>query len=119
MRLLLVGSLDPMNYVSPMDRDIIIAKLKAREPEFRQLGVESLSLFGSSARRENTERSDVDVAVRLNRSLMPKGFRYAGRLETLRRRLEETLDCPVDLVTEPALKPRLQEAIDRDRAVAF
>jgi len=102
-----------------MDRDTIIAKLKAREPEFRQLGVESLSLFGSSARRQNTDFSDVDVAVRLNRSMMPKGFRYAGRLQVLRERLEETLDSPVDLVSEPVLKVRLQEAIDRDRVVAF
>ena len=108
-----------MNYVRVMDRDTIIAKLKAREPEFRQLGVESLSLFGSSARRENTGLSDVDVAVKLDRSVMPKGFRYAGRLEALRKRLEETLDCPVDLVPEPVVKARLQEAIDRDRVVAF
>ncbi len=50
---------------------------------------------------------------------MPKGFRYAGRLETLRKRLQETLNCPVDLVSEPVLKPRLQQAIDRDRVVAF
>ena len=102
-----------------MDRETIIARLKAREPEFRRLGVDSLSLFGSSARRENTDFSDVDVAVRLNRALMPKGFRYAGRLETLRKRLQETLNCPVDLVSEPVLKPRLQQAIDRDRVVAF
>jgi hypothetical protein len=102
-----------------MDRDAIIAKLRAHEPEFRRLGVEGLSLFGSSARRQNTDSSDVDVAVRLNRASMPKGFRYAGRLETLRRRLEETLDCPVDLVSEPVLKARIQEAIDRDRVVAF
>lgn len=102
-----------------MDRDTIIAKLKAREPELRRLGVESLSLFGSAARRQNTDVSDVDVAVKLNRSSMPKGFRYAGRLETLRQRLEETLDCPVDLVPEPVRKARLQEAIDRDRVIAF
>ena len=108
-----------MNYLMSMDRDIIIAKLKARELEFRQLGVESLSLFGSSARRENSDLSDVDVAVRLNRAMMPTGFRYAGRLDTLRRHLEDTLDCRVDLVSEPVLKPRLQEAIDRDRVVAF
>ena len=108
-----------MNYVRVMDRDTIIAKLKAHEAEFRQLGVESLSLFGSSARRENTSLSDVDVAVKLNRSAMPKGFRYAGRLEALRKRLEETLDCSIDLVPEPTLKTRLQEAIDRDRVVAF
>jgi predicted nucleotidyltransferase len=108
-----------MNYAGVMDRDTIIAKLKARELEFRRLGVESLSLFGSSARGENTAFSDVDVAVRLNRSAMPKGFGYAGRLDALRKRLEETLDCPVDLVPEPALKARLQDAINRDRVFAF
>jgi uncharacterized protein len=108
-----------MGYIYIMDRETIIAKLKAREPEFRRLGVESLSLFGSSARRENTDFSDVDVAVRLNRALMPKGFQYAGRLEVLRERLRETLNCPIDLVSEPVLKPRLQEAIDRDRIIAF
>ena len=102
-----------------MDRDAIIDKLKAREPELRELGVESLSLFGSSARGQNTGNSDVDVAVKLDRALMPKGFRYAGRLEAVRKRLEETLDCSVDLVPEPALKPRLQREIDRDRIVAF
>ncbi len=108
-----------MNYFEVMDRDTIIAKLKAREPELRQLGAGSLSLFGSVARAGNTSLSDVDVAVKLNRSAMPKGFRYAGRLDALRKQLEETLDCPVDLVPEPAAKARLQEAIDRARAVAF
>jgi predicted nucleotidyltransferase len=114
-----VGCPKVANYIVPMDRDTIIARLRAHEREFRQLGVTSLSLFGSSARRENIENSDVDVAVKLNRAVMPKGFRYAGRLEFLRKRLEETLECPVDLVSEPVLKAHFQEAIDRDRVVAF
>jgi uncharacterized protein len=114
-----VGGGPGMNYIAAMDRDTIIRKLKAHESEFRRLGVESLSLFGSSATLRNTEHSDVDVAVKLDRSVMPRGFRYAGRLELLRERLEETLERHVDLVTEPARRVHLQQEIDRDRVVAF
>jgi uncharacterized protein len=102
-----------------MDRDTIIAKLRQHEAEFRELGVASLSLFGSTARGENTQNSDVDVAVRLDHQRMPTGFHYVGRLEELRERLEETLERSVDVVSEPVRKGRFQEKIDRDRVLAF
>ncbi len=102
-----------------MDRDAIIARLRQHEAEFRQLGVESLSLFGSAARGENTEQSDVDLAVKLDHKRMPTGFHYAGRLEELRERLEETLGLRVDVVPEPVRKRRFQEKIDKDRVLAF
>ena len=102
-----------------MDKDAIIARLRQHEAEFRQLGVESLSLFGSTARGENTERSDVDLAVKLDRKRMPTGFRYAGRLEELRERFEAALGRPVDVVPEPVRKRRFQEEIDKDRVLAF
>ncbi len=102
-----------------MNRDEIIARLRQREAEFRQLGVESLSLFGSAARGENTEQSDVDLAVRLDHKRMPTGFHYSVRLEELRERLEATLERPVDVVPEPVRKRRFQEAIDKDRVLAF
>ncbi len=102
-----------------MNRDAIIARLRQHEAEFRQLGVESLSLFGSAARDENTEHSDVDLAVKLDHRRMPTGFRYAGRLEELRERFEATLGRPVDVVPEPVRKRRFQEKIDKDRVLAF
>ena len=46
-----------------MERDQIIAALKAHELEFRAAGVVSVSLFGSVARGENPA-NDVDVVVR-------------------------------------------------------
>jgi len=73
-----------------MDKDAIIGRLREHEAEFRKLGVESLSLFGSVARGESTESSDVDLAVILDHSRMPRGFHYAGRLEELREKLEAT-----------------------------
>lgn len=46
-----------------MDRTEVIAKLKSVEPELRAHGVGALYLFGSYARNEAREASDVDVFV--------------------------------------------------------
>jgi len=44
-----------------MERSEVIAKLKQNEAELKQLGVEHLYLFGSTARAEAREDSDVDL----------------------------------------------------------
>lgn len=44
-----------------MHRDDAIAKLKQHEAELRRLGVQHLYLFGSTARGEASEDSDVDL----------------------------------------------------------
>jgi predicted nucleotidyltransferase len=46
-----------------MDRAELIAKLKSVEPELRAHGVGALYLFGSHARDEAREDSDIDVFV--------------------------------------------------------
>lgn len=46
-----------------MTRDDVVARLKSVEPELRARGVAALYLFGSFARGEATDRSDVDVFV--------------------------------------------------------
>ena len=46
-----------------MDRNEVIAKLKAAEPRLRAHGVAALYLFGSYARDEARKDSDVDVFV--------------------------------------------------------
>lgn len=102
-----------------MDRDVIIGRLRQYEAEFRELGVQSLSLFGSVARGECTQHSDVDLAVKLDHARMPRGFHYVARLEELREKLEATLGRAVDVVPEPVRKRRFQEEIDRDRVLAF
>ena len=90
-----------------MDRNAIIAMLRQHEAEFRLLGVESLSLFGSAARGE-TQQSDVDLAVKLDHKRMPTGFRYAAGLKSFARGWKLALGRRVDLVPEPARKRRFQ-----------
>jgi predicted nucleotidyltransferase len=65
-----------------MDRDHIIATLKAHEHELRTVGVLSVSLFGSVARGENSA-DDVDVAVRLSETFSAPGLKYFSRLGEL------------------------------------
>jgi uncharacterized protein len=102
-----------------MNRDDIIAALRAHEPELRAAGVRSLSLVGSAAREIQRPDSDVDVLVRLVPEAMGTGFAYFGRIDALTHRLEAILKRPVDVIVEPVYKERLRRAVYRDRAVAF
>jgi predicted nucleotidyltransferase len=101
-----------------MERDQIIAALKAHEQEFRTAGVLSVSLFGSVARGEDSPH-DVDVAVRLGENFSAPGLNYFIRLGELEERLSGILGCKVDVIEEPVRKKRFQTEIDRDRALAF
>jgi hypothetical protein len=101
-----------------MEREQVIAALRAHEREFRAAGVVSASLFGSVARGENPTH-DVDVVVRLGDNFSERGLDYISRLDDLEQRLSGILGCQVDVVEEPVRKQRFQREIDRDRALAF
>lgn len=102
-----------------MNREQAITRLRAHEAELRAAGVERLSIFGSVARGDATEASDVDVVVRLSPDASQGGFTYFGRLDEINRRLEQILGGPVDIVTEPVRKERLRQAIEREATLAF
>jgi predicted nucleotidyltransferase len=65
-------------------------------------------VFGSVARGQNTEASDVDLLVNTRPGCSL--FDLGGLLEDL----QELLGCRVDLVTEDGLKPRLRARVLRD-----
>jgi uncharacterized protein len=89
-----------------MKRQSILTILAEHRSEivFR-FGVASLALFGSIARDEAVAESDVDILVTFARTPGIFGF-----LE-LKAFLEELLDCPVDLVTENALKKQFRDQV--------
>lgn len=97
-----------------MEKAEAIALLRAREADLRELGIERLSLFGSTARGEARADSDVDLAVELRADLQ-LGWAFFS----LEERIAELVGVQVDLVTEPVRKSRLQAEIDRDRVHVF
>ncbi len=99
-----------------MDRLHVIARLKAHEVELREMGLMSLSMFGSTARGDQHADSDVDLAATFDHGKKVAGF---FRFVAIQDRLREVLGVSVDLVGEPARKDRVQAQIDRDRIRVF
>jgi len=102
-----------------MNREEVIATLRAYEAELRAAGVERLSLFGSVARGDQTERSDVDVAIRLSPEAADGGFAYFGGLDALTRRIRDILGRHVDVVTEPIRTERLRRPVEKEAMLGF
>lgn len=92
-----------------MTRQRILDKLEANRSELRQMGVKSLSLFGSLAREEATDHSDVDLLVEFDR---PIGLFQFIRVQQY---LQKVLGVErVDLVMLDALHEELRDEILRD-----
>ena len=86
----------------------VVALVAAHLPELRSHAVRELWVFGSAARGELRADSDIDLLVDFD---VPVSLFEFARL---RRRLQELLGRPVDLVTRDALKPQLRERILRE-----
>lgn len=73
----------------------------------RRRGAGNVRVFGSVARGVAGQASDVDLLVELepDRSLLD--------LAGLKLDLEELLGCPVDVLTDAGLKPRLLSQVAR------
>jgi uncharacterized protein len=79
--------------------------LNSRKKTLLKLGAQTLSLFGSVARDEAKERSDVDILIEFDSKKGLFGF------INLKNYLETLLSCEVDLVTKNALHPALKKKI--------
>ena len=75
--------------------------------KLRDYFVKSLSIFGSVARDEAGEASDIDILVEFEPG------RHVGLFTFIRLKefLEEILHCPVDLATNKALREEMREQI--------
>lgn len=86
----------------------ILEKLSSIVPELPRFGVKSLAVFGSVARNESTESSDVDILVEFSGE-----SRFDDYMD-LKFFLEDLLNRNVDLVTRKALKDRMRPAVEQE-----
>ena len=93
-----------------MKKEHILEILTHRKPILAErFDVTGLALFGSSARDNATNASDVDILVDFDGPATSR--RYFG----VQFYLEDILGCAVDLVTEKALRSELRPYLDRER----
>jgi predicted nucleotidyltransferase len=99
-----------------MDRDHVIAILRAHEPELKAAGVVRLRVFGSVARGEHGAESDVDIVVDFDET---NGGVSLLDLVHLENRLCDLLGVHVDLVQGKSLKTRARRNVEREAVLAF
>lgn len=89
-----------------MQRDMVMSLLRAEQERLqREFNVKSLAIFGSVARNEALDASDVDLLVEFDR---PVGLLHLIGTEQF---LEHLLDSDTDLVLKRSLLPELKDGI--------
>jgi predicted nucleotidyltransferase len=87
-------------------RESIVAILSRNDAE-------RIAVFGSYARGEATNKSDIDILVRFAR---PKSLIQIVQIED---EIKKSIHMNVDLVTEKAVSPYLAGSIHRDEVVIY
>lgn len=89
--------------------ETIITQLQQKLPDLQATyDVEQIAVFGSYARHEQREDSDLDLLVRFR--VIPGLLRYIA----LEQHLADMLGLPVDLVMESAVRPEIAQRIHAD-----
>ena len=89
-------------------KDEIKSLLATHFPDLaRKYYVSSIGLFGSVARNEFSDNSDIDILVDFSQ---PVGMEFIE----LAYELEQILKCKVDLVSKNGIKPHYFKSIEKD-----
>lgn len=92
-----------------MDRKEVLDTLRRNKPVLEErFGVTGLALFGSFARDQATEESDVDIIVTFNARLDWKTY-FGAQFY-----LEDLLGRPVDMSTMRELRSEILPYVERD-----
>ena len=98
-----------------VDREAVIATLRAHQAELRRRGVRHAALFGSLARAESKRTSDVDILVELDPQAPVGLFEYVG----ITQYLADLFPVRVDVANRSSLKPLVRPSVERDALYAF
>lgn len=97
-----------------MDRSDAIARLKEHEAELKKLGVEHLYVFGSTARNEASDESDVDLFFDY-----PRGKFGLYELMDVKEAASRILGRKADIMTRDSIHKALRADIEADAVPVF
>jgi hypothetical protein len=97
-----------------MERTEALARLKAHEAELRQLGVQHLYMFGSTARDEARTDSDVDLFFDY-----PRGKFGLYELMDVKDAAARILGRKTDIMTRDSIHKALRARIEEEAVPVF
>jgi predicted nucleotidyltransferase len=98
-----------------MDKQDILARLRANEAALKASGVSHAALFGSRARGDNRPDSDIDIMVEIAPDVRMGVFQYVGIVHSI----EDMFPVPVDVSNRIAMKSHVRPSAERDAVYAF
>src|SRR5947199_3198476 len=98
-----------------MNRAEAVTKLKGYAEAVRALGATSLYVYGSTARNEAGEDSDIDVFIDYDRN---SKFNLLDLVD-IKLLLEAELQMAVDITTRDSLHPMLKDDIEQSAVRVF
>jgi len=94
-----------------MNKQNILQILKSKQEEYlNKYGVTFIGLFGSFARDEENDDSDIDILYKINKDNKLSMFSYLKLLSEL----ENSFKRKVDLVRDETVKPQIKKYIYQD-----
>ena len=98
-----------------MDKRQVISKLREHRDELTAAGIVHLRVFGSVARGESNDSSDVDLIAEFDKKKKLTLLDLVG----LENRLSELLEVKVDLTLAETMKQRVRATADKEAVLAF
>jgi uncharacterized protein len=94
-----------------MKRDTVLEYLRSKKEEFRtKYGITALGIYGSVARDEASDESDVDIFYQTDPSFSMGLFEFTAFL----RNLESELHSKVDFVNLKSMNPIIKHYAQKD-----
>jgi uncharacterized protein len=98
-----------------MDKSHVISKLREHRDELTAAGIVHLRVFGSVARGEANDLSDVDLIAEFDHKKNLTLLDMVG----LENRLSELLQVKVDLTPAATMKQNVRTTADKEAVLAF
>jgi predicted nucleotidyltransferase len=98
-----------------MDKEQIIATLRAHEAELHRRGIRHVALFGSVARGVATATSDIDLLIELEPEAPIGVFEYVALTDYI----GALFPVRTDIANRATLKAHVRPAAERDAIYAF
>ena len=98
-----------------MDRSYVIYTLRQHEDELKDAGIVHLRLFGSLARNQGSDHSDIDLPAEFDKSRRLS----LVKVGSLQMRLSELLGAQVDLSSADWMREPIRSNALREAVLAF
>ncbi len=108
------------HHMKQLSSDEILQTIRAFNRKYEKAGIRLMGVFGSYARDEATDFSDIDIAYRIDHTKFypDNAFKKLEAIQEIREKLERAFKRKVDLVPYPKEDSPLKERLKKEMLVA-